>query len=450
MAMAVVVVLLVVATVLFHVLSPWWFTPIASNWSMMDNTVNLTFWVTGAAFVLVNLFMAYVIVRYRHRRGQRAEYEPENKKLEWWLTIITSAGIVALLAPGLVVWAKFVTVPDGAALVEVVGQQWNFSYRFPGADGVLGRTAASLASADNPLALDPDDPAGQDDVVVSGSELHLPVNKSVKVELRALDVLHQFAVPPFRVKMDMVPGMVTYFWVKPTRTGAYDALCEQLCGMAHYAMRGRVVVDSAEDFRTWLASQPTFAQLRAAAPGDPVAGQAAYAVCSACHGAQGQGNAQLNAPKLSGQPAWYLARQLRSFKQGLRGRDALNPAAAQMAPMAATLVDDAAIRNVVAYIGTLPDTAPVATVRGDAARGHALYATCAACHGAGGQGVWSTNAPRLAHMSDWYLQRQLQNFRHGLRGAHPQDFNGAQMAVMARSLADDRAVNDVVAWINAL
>ena len=286
--------------------------------------------------------------------------------------------------------------------------------------------------------------------MVSGSELHLPLKKSVKIELRALDVLHQFAVPPFRVKMDMVPGMVTYFWLKPTRTGAYDALCEQLCGMAHFAMRGRVVVDTAEDFRTWLALQPTFAQLRAEAPGDPAAGQVAYAVCSACHGARGEGNPQLNAPKLSGQPAWYLARQLRSFKQGLRGRSDRDPIGSQMAPMAATLVDDAAIRNVVAYIGTLPDVKPVATVRGDAARGNQLYATCVTCHGPSGQGIWSTNAPRLAHMSDWYLKRQLLNFRHGLRGTHPQDFNGAQMALMARSLADDAAVDDLVAHINAL
>jgi cytochrome c553 len=79
-----------------------------------------------------------------------------------------------------------------------------------------------------------------------------------------------------------------------------------------------------------------------------------------------------------------------------------------------------------------------------------LYATCTVCHGASGQGVWSTNAPRLAHMSDWYLKRQLQNFRQGLRGAHPQDFNGAQMAVMARPLADEQAVNDVLAHIDAL
>ena len=134
MPIAIALVVLVIGTVAFHLLNPWWFTPIASNWGLMDDTVNLTFWVTGAVFVAVNLFMAYAIVRYRHRKGQerRAEYEPEYKKLEWWLTGLTSIGVAALLAPGLVVWAKFVTVPDDAKVVEALGQQWSWSFRLPG------------------------------------------------------------------------------------------------------------------------------------------------------------------------------------------------------------------------------------------------------------------------------------------------------------------------------
>ena len=82
-------------------------------------------------------------------------------------------------------------------------------------------------------------------MLIASPELHLPLDKPVKMLLRAKDVNHQFAVPQFRVKMDMVPGMVTYFWLTPTRTGRFDALCEQLCGVAHFAMRGRVVVDEA-------------------------------------------------------------------------------------------------------------------------------------------------------------------------------------------------------------
>src|SRR5687768_11433174 len=101
MAIAVALILLVIGTVLFHFLSPWWFTPIASNWGTVDETVQVTFWVTGIVFVLVNLFLAYAIIRFRHRKGQTAHYEPENRKLEWGLTIVTSVGIAAMLAPGL-------------------------------------------------------------------------------------------------------------------------------------------------------------------------------------------------------------------------------------------------------------------------------------------------------------------------------------------------------------
>src|SRR5499426_650740 len=107
MVLAVVLVLLVVGSVLFHFLSPWYFTPIASNWGTIDDTVTITFWVTGIVFVAVNLFMAYAVMRYRHRRGRRAEYAPENKKLEAWLVGLTAAGVTAMLAPGLFVWAKF-------------------------------------------------------------------------------------------------------------------------------------------------------------------------------------------------------------------------------------------------------------------------------------------------------------------------------------------------------
>jgi cytochrome c oxidase subunit II len=454
MTMAFALILLVVGTVLFHFLSPWWFTPIASNWGTMDSTVNLTFWVTGAVFVAVNLFMAYAVYRYRHRTDsrlqQRAHYQPEDKKLEWWLTILTSVGIAALLAPGLVVWAKFVTVPSDASVVEVLGQQWNWSYRFPGKDGVLGTTGAHQINVNNPFGMNPDDPRGYDDILVASPELHLPIGKPVKVLLRSKDVNHQFVVPQFRVKMDMVPGTVTYFWVTPTKTGSYDALCEQLCGMPHFSMRGRVVVDTESDFETWLSGQRTYAQTRAESNGDSAAGQAFYTVCATCHGAEGQGNRELNAPKLSGQSSWYLIKQLQNFKHGVRGANDQDVYAKQMSPFAATLVDDAAIRNVVAYIATLPDSRPPSTVLGNPVRGKLLYATCVACHGGTGQGAWATNAPRLSNMSDWYLERQLQNFREGIRGTHPQDFYGAQMASMAKVLADDTAIKDLLDYVHTM
>jgi cytochrome c oxidase subunit 2 len=173
-------------------------------------------------------------------------------------------------------------------------------------------------------------------------------------------------------------------------------------------------------------------------------------VCAACHGLQGEGNPALNAPKLSGQGDWYLKRQLKYYKQGARGTHDKDVFGKMMAPMAATLGDDAAIDNVVAYIKTLPDNPAPATVKGNAKNGQERYVPCGACHGPDGRGIQATNAPGLKGMSDWYLVTQLKNFKQGIRGAHPKDLYGPQMASMAATLGDDQAINDLVAYINTL
>lgn len=261
-------VLVGVGTIAFHFLSPWWWTPIASNWGYVDDTIIITFWITGVVFIAIIFFVGYCVFRYRHQEGRRAAYEPENKKLEWWLTGLTTVGVAGMLTPGLFVWDQFVTVPKDAAEFEVMAQQWQFAYRFPGKDGVLGTSDARNIDADNPFGLNPSDPHGQDDILVEGDDLHLPLDKPVKVLLRSIDVLHDFYVPEFRAKMDMVPGTVTYFWLTPTRTGTFDVLCFELCGVGHYAMRSRVVVEEAGAHQAWLDGQPTFAELAARAGSD--------------------------------------------------------------------------------------------------------------------------------------------------------------------------------------
>jgi cytochrome c oxidase subunit 2 len=354
-----------------------------------------------------------------------------------------------MLAPGLWVWARIIDVPDDAAVVEVVGQQWHWSFRFPGEDGVLGQVAIDLMNVDNPFGMKPDDPAGRDDVLVANPELHIPINQPYKFVLRSKDVLHNFTVPQFRVKMDLVPGMTPYAWLKPTRAGRYDIMCEELCGVAHFAMRGAVVVEEQDAFDAWLDGYPTFAEVLAQPSPDVVAGQASYAVCSACHGAGGEGNEMLNAPKLTGLQDWYLKRQILNFKHGLRGTDAGDTYGAQMAPMAATLVDDAAVNNVVAYIASLPNTDSNPTINGDVARGEKIFTTCSSCHGKDGRGIWSQNAPNLTGADDWYIARQLENYRQGIRGSHPQDLYGKQMSLMTVMLRNEQAIADVVAYINS-
>ncbi|APO69077.1 cytochrome-c oxidase subunit 2 protein [Rhizobium gallicum] len=269
MAIVLVLVLLVVGSVVFHLLSPWWWTPIASNWSYIDDTLLITFAITGLVFVAVGSFMAYCVFRFRHKPGNRAAYEPENRRLEIWLAVVTSVGVAAMLAPGLVVWNQFITVPADAHQIEVVAQQWQWSFRMPGADGRLGKADTREVSPENPLGLNKNDTAGLDDVIVEGGELHLPIGKPVKVLLRSIDVLHDFYVPEFRAKMDMIPGMVTYFWFTPTRTGTFEILCAELCGVGHSQMRGTVMIDEEVAYQAWLAEQTTFTQMLASGEAQP-------------------------------------------------------------------------------------------------------------------------------------------------------------------------------------
>jgi cytochrome c oxidase subunit 2 len=290
--------------------------------------------------------------------------------------------------------------------------------------------------------------------------LHLPVDQGAHILLRSTDVLHNFTVPQFRVKMDLVPGMVTYQWLTPTVPGTYEVLCEELCGVGHFAMRSKVVVDAQADFDGWFEAQPTFAETQARPVGDPARGQTSYAVCLACHAADGGGNQPQdgvelngqNGPKIAGQEAWYLRRQIANFQSQRRGTEDLS--SQQMAAMSAVLTTPQTIEDVIAYIQTFPDERPERTVTGDVERGRDLYQTCAVCHGARGQGNWNSNAPRLAGMSDWYLVRQLQLFRsedrQTRRGGHPDDIYGDQMYLLAGMLRNDSAINDVIAYINTL
>ena len=268
MAIAIALLVIVLGSVLFHLITPWWLTPLASNWGQMDDTLQITMVITGLFFVVINLFVVYTLWRFHHRGlphnterdGHLAAYQPDNRKLEHWLIGVTTVGIVALLAPGLVVYADYVRPPSNAMVLEIIGQQWQWRYRFPGEGDKLGGSDARFVSGTNPLGLDPADPAAQDDVVVVGNEVHLPLNRPVKVVMRSHDVLHDYFVPQFRARMNIVPGQVSSFWFTPTKLGRYEAMCAQLCGVGHPNMRGFVLVEEPSAFAAWLKTQPTFAQ----------------------------------------------------------------------------------------------------------------------------------------------------------------------------------------------
>jgi len=302
---------MVVGSLAFHLLSPWWLAPIASNWGRIDAMLALTLLITGVFFVVLNLGLAATIWRFRHRDGHRAAYRPDNRRLERWLIVGTALGIAALLAPGLVVYADYVVAPHDALVMEVLGQQWKWSYRFPGADGRFGLVDARFVSPTNPYGIDQKDASGTDDLLVPGDEVHLPLNRPVKVLLRSNDVLHDFDVPPFRARMNIVPGTVTSFWFTPTQTGRYEVLCAQLCGVGHYNMRGFVVVEDAPLFERWLAARSTFAATLSAAVAsvDPLvaSGQALAQGkgCIACHTIDGRSGVGPTWKGLLGQTARF-------------------------------------------------------------------------------------------------------------------------------------------------
>ena len=255
--------LVIVGSILFHIFTPWYWTDIASNWGGMDDTITLTFWVGGGVFVAVCLFMIYCVIRYQHKEDRRAEYKPEDKKLEKILTWATTLGVAALLAPGLIIWNQYVNVPKNAIEVDVMAWQWGWQYRLPGEDGKLGTTQVRNIADNNPFGINPDDPFGKDDIMVESDVINLENNRPVKILLRSVDVLHNWYVPQFRAKMDAVPGTVTFYWFEPNKVGEYEVLCAEYCGVGHYAMRGGVIVQDKIEYENWISEQETFQELAA-------------------------------------------------------------------------------------------------------------------------------------------------------------------------------------------
>jgi len=370
MIIAIVLIVLVLASLLFHFINPWHQPALASNWQQMDDTLTITFVITGIFFVILNLFLVYVIWRFR-RRGARASetvaYQPVNHRLERWLTGITTVGIVALLAPGLKVYADYVSPPKDALEVEVLGSQWQWRYRFPGADGKLGGTDPRFVNAANPFGLDPADASGQDDALVDSSELHLPLKQPIKILLRAHDVLHDFYVPPFRARMNMVPGLVTTFWFTPTQAGRFEAMCAQLCGVGHANMRGLVVVEEPAAFQAWLQQKPSFARAsQPAAPtglaagSDPLAQGLALAkakACLACHSVDGSAGVGPTWKGLYGKTESYADGSQEKVDDAVLAREMREPAAKVVkgfAPiMPKTELSDAELAALTAYIRSL-------------------------------------------------------------------------------------------------
>jgi cytochrome c oxidase subunit 2 len=239
----------------------------------IDHILEFSHWFMGALLVGWSSYFIYVLIRFRRGRHPVADHQGVKSgistHLEFSVVLIETVLLIGFAIP---LWAKRVNAfPDtkDAILVHVVGQQFNWNFHLPGPDGQFGRRDVSLVSNSNPVGLDPNDPAGKDDIVVL-NELHVPVDRAIIIELSSKDVVHNFALPHMRIAQDAIPGSIIPMWFRPLKTGPYEIVCGQLCGLGHYSMKGSLQVDSLQDYQAWLNEHAQAAGAPAAqAPGQP-------------------------------------------------------------------------------------------------------------------------------------------------------------------------------------
>jgi cytochrome c oxidase subunit 2 len=199
-----------------------------------------------------------------------------------------------------------------------------------------------------------------------------------------------------------------------------------------------------------LAGGLTLSGCRIGAPDAATRGQDVFQTCVPCHNADGSGNAVVGAPNIAGMKEWYVQRELEKFRAGFRGAHFSDVEGMRMRPMALSLASENDVESVAHYVENLPSVPHASSLPGDPKAGATLYATCGACHGDNGAGNQDLGAPRIAGVDDWYLATQLRKFRSGVRGTNAKDREGRLMRPMARTLANEDAIRNVVAYVETL
>jgi len=236
----------------------------------IDMMLYITIALTGVVFVITQVALFWFSFKYQESDTRKAFYYPHNNRLELIWTVIPAIALTILVGFGIFYWFKITgDAPKNAMVVEVTGSQFKWEFRYPGKDKVLGKKYFKEISPEknNPLGQLWEDPANYDDIYVSGEAMHLVVNKPVRLVIGAKDVIHDVGLTHFRMKMDAVPGTPTTMWFTPTITTkqmreetenpnfVYEISCDQMCGKGHYTMRGEIVVESQEEYDTWLATK---------------------------------------------------------------------------------------------------------------------------------------------------------------------------------------------------
>jgi len=234
--------------------------------ALTDSYLNTNFALIIVVFFITQILLFGFAYRYRHRKGDKAYFYPDNHKLELIWTAVPAVVLMGLIVYGLKLWTDITgPAPKDAIVIEIYGKQFDWTARYSGQDNKLGKSNFKRITDENPLGVDSADLASQDDKITR--ELYLPVNTPVLLKIHSRDIIHSVYLPHLRSQMNAVPGMTTEFHFVPTITTdsmkaitgnnkfSYILLCNKICGVAHYNMRMNVVVTSPEEFKKWYAGQ---------------------------------------------------------------------------------------------------------------------------------------------------------------------------------------------------
>ncbi|KEQ29926.1 cytochrome c oxidase subunit II [Pedobacter antarcticus] len=236
----------------------------------IDQMFNITLILTTIVFIGTHIVLFVFSYIYKHSGKRKAYYYPHNNALERIWTIVPALVLTVLVLMGFLTWRSIfykIEDPNNKPIsIEVTSQQFSWTIRYPGADGVVGLKNYKLITGTNGLGMDFNDKNNLDDQMAE--EMVIPVNKPVRLILTSKDVLHSFYMPHFRVQLNTVPGMTSYFEFTPTITTAdmqakvndpafkFLFLCSKICGSGHYNMQKVVRVVSQAEYDAWIAEQP--------------------------------------------------------------------------------------------------------------------------------------------------------------------------------------------------
>jgi len=260
--------------------------------ALIDDLWDANMWLITVVFIITNFVLFWFAYKYRGNSKSKAVFYPHNNKLEMLWTVVPAVALTFIIIFGLKYWNEIMDeskAPD-KVIVELYAKQFDWTARYPGKDGKLGESDFRQITGINSVGMDTSDVAGFDDLIAK-NEFHIPVGREVVFSMRSRDVIHSAYMPHFRAQMNCVPGMITYFKFKPTKTTAqmrkdpytvmmmaginkaraienkepiefdYLLLCNKIRGVSHFNMQMQIVVDTKEDYEAWISKIKAFKPL---------------------------------------------------------------------------------------------------------------------------------------------------------------------------------------------